>query len=75
MKECPRSKLVRYLKSLEKQEHSANTFEDTLKKIYIAGMWETYFFYYPSAFNYAKGSTWNPEAARTWGKYFGKKLT
>lgn len=71
MKESPRSKLLRYLDGSSKD----NT---ALTNLYFAGLWETYFFYFPPAYTTAKKTIDNPNCRpgdnSCWGRYFGKNV-
>ena len=71
MTESPRSRLVRYL-------DSSNGDTDALTNLYWAGLWETYFFYYPLAYTVAKNKIDNPpydqDDIECWGRYFGKNV-
>ncbi|KKL28438.1 hypothetical protein LCGC14_2375120, partial [marine sediment metagenome] len=46
MKESPRSRLLRYLDGSDNHPDAIKS----LTNIYFAGLWETYFFYYPAAY-------------------------
>jgi len=73
MKESPRSKLLRYLNSSNKNQEGYNV----LSNMYKVGLWETYFYYIPTAYTMTKKaveiSGSNPEAIKCWGLYFGVK--
>ncbi len=76
MKESPRSKLLQY-RDGDNINPSGN---EVLHNIYKIGLWETYFFYFPSAYIGSKEAVdqrhsglYNVYAVKCWGLYFGIK--
>ncbi|KKN07391.1 hypothetical protein LCGC14_1067610 [marine sediment metagenome] len=73
MKESPRSKLLRYLNFSDKSGGG----DDILFNMYKMGLWETYFFYYPSPYIAMKNAIKRPNTMliigvfNCWKKYFG----
>lgn len=72
MKQSPRSKLLQYLNFSDKSEGG----NDILFNMYKMGLWETYFFYYPSPYITTKNAikdsdTMSIGMIHCWKKYFG----
>jgi len=71
MKESPRSKLLQYL-------NGSDGDSTALTNLYFAGLWETYFFYFPAAYTIAKETidkpNYRPGANSCWERYFGKNV-
>lgn len=74
MKQSLRSRLLQYLNFSNKSDGG----DDILFNMYKMGLWETYFFYYPSPYiatkNLIKDSDIDARSSRMihcWKKYFG----